>query len=298
MTVTAVNKIGGVESVMSNFFFVLNIITVVIGMFCLGAFFILHLNNRNEAVNIIFVFFSFFSLLNILFILGNYVQISATNLTINIISSIQLFNVFILLFILVYLVNRILIVPKSKFIEGIFIFTMILVYVLCLFDKLFKFAEIVDELYYVLCFIYFFFVFMRYKKNIINSNLLKISKITMLITVLFAPGIIIDDLIKVNGTNAIVAPIFYCAVSILAVISFYKFNNVIQVNKTIIPANLIEQYGITKREEEVINLLAKGYSYSKISDELIISISTVRTHITNIYRKLSINSRYELLNLL
>jgi len=50
---------------------------------------------------------------------------------------------------------------------------------------------------------------------------------------------------------------------------------------------------LTKREQEVLTLLAKGYLYKEISDRLDINISTVRTHLKHIYEKLQVQSRTE-----
>jgi DNA-binding NarL/FixJ family response regulator len=53
---------------------------------------------------------------------------------------------------------------------------------------------------------------------------------------------------------------------------------------------------LTKREHELLELLAKGYRYKEIADKLFISFETVRTHIHNIYEKLHVQSRTEALN--
>jgi DNA-binding NarL/FixJ family response regulator len=53
---------------------------------------------------------------------------------------------------------------------------------------------------------------------------------------------------------------------------------------------------LTKREREMLDLLAKGYRYKEIADQLFISFETVRTHIHNIYEKLQVQSRTEALN--
>jgi DNA-binding NarL/FixJ family response regulator len=53
---------------------------------------------------------------------------------------------------------------------------------------------------------------------------------------------------------------------------------------------------LTKREREMLDLLAKGFRYKEIADQLFISFETVRTHIHNIYEKLHVQSRTEALN--
>jgi DNA-binding NarL/FixJ family response regulator len=57
------------------------------------------------------------------------------------------------------------------------------------------------------------------------------------------------------------------------------------------PASDVEQ--LTSREQELLGLLAKGFSYKEISHELSISGGTVNTHIKSIYRKLHVQSRMQ-----
>lgn len=52
---------------------------------------------------------------------------------------------------------------------------------------------------------------------------------------------------------------------------------------------------LTRREQEILDLLSKGYRYKEIADKLYVSLETVRTHIRNIYEKLQVNSRAEAL---
>ncbi len=53
---------------------------------------------------------------------------------------------------------------------------------------------------------------------------------------------------------------------------------------------------LTAREQELIRLFAKGYSYKMIAAELSISVETVRTHIKNIYKKMQVHSAIEAAN--
>lgn len=54
-----------------------------------------------------------------------------------------------------------------------------------------------------------------------------------------------------------------------------------------------ETENLSKREQEILSYLAKGYRYKEIADALFISIETVRTHLRNIYEKLHVRSRSE-----
>jgi DNA-binding NarL/FixJ family response regulator len=48
---------------------------------------------------------------------------------------------------------------------------------------------------------------------------------------------------------------------------------------------------LTARELEILKLLAKGYTYKEIADQLSISMSTVRSHVCAVYDKLHVHSR-------
>jgi len=48
---------------------------------------------------------------------------------------------------------------------------------------------------------------------------------------------------------------------------------------------------LSRREQEMLEHLSKGYRYKEIADKLFISVETVRTHIRHIYEKLQVNNR-------
>jgi DNA-binding CsgD family transcriptional regulator len=56
----------------------------------------------------------------------------------------------------------------------------------------------------------------------------------------------------------------------------------------------IEKYGLTEREAEIAKSLLEGKSNKEIGDTLYISIPTVKTHLTAIYRKTDTSNRYTL----
>jgi DNA-binding NarL/FixJ family response regulator len=51
---------------------------------------------------------------------------------------------------------------------------------------------------------------------------------------------------------------------------------------------------LTKREQEVLRLLARGYAYKEIGCRLTISVKTVETHASAVLRKLQLSNRHEL----
>ncbi len=51
---------------------------------------------------------------------------------------------------------------------------------------------------------------------------------------------------------------------------------------------------LTPREREVVNLIARGYTYRETSQRLFITVKTLEKHMSSIFGKLSVASRHEL----
>ncbi len=51
---------------------------------------------------------------------------------------------------------------------------------------------------------------------------------------------------------------------------------------------------LTAREQEVMRLIARGYTYREVGEKLFISIKTVETHVGKVLHKLQLTSRHEL----
>ena len=61
------------------------------------------------------------------------------------------------------------------------------------------------------------------------------------------------------------------------------------------PQAKFSEANLTKREEEILSFLAKGYLYKEIAEALFINIETVRSHIHKIYQKLQVRTRSEMM---
>ncbi|MGB4465734.1 MAG: response regulator transcription factor [Eubacteriales bacterium] len=53
---------------------------------------------------------------------------------------------------------------------------------------------------------------------------------------------------------------------------------------------------LTERETEVLNLIAEGMSNKEIANKLEITLNTVKGYIKNIYDKLGVNRRVQVVN--
>lgn len=61
---------------------------------------------------------------------------------------------------------------------------------------------------------------------------------------------------------------------------------------------IASQCDLTLKEREILAYLAKGMSRTEISDELVVSPETTKTHVRHIYRKLGVGSREEILDMI
>ncbi|MDH3354856.1 MAG: response regulator transcription factor [Chromatiales bacterium] len=59
------------------------------------------------------------------------------------------------------------------------------------------------------------------------------------------------------------------------------------------PVQVVRNHGLTKREIEVLSVIAQGHSLNEVSSILEVSRNTTATHVKNIYSKLNITSRAE-----
>ena len=59
----------------------------------------------------------------------------------------------------------------------------------------------------------------------------------------------------------------------------------------VLDTSLVSQLELSKRELEILNLLAQGHSNQEIAAKLFVSLSTVKTHIQNLFEKLDVKRR-------
>jgi DNA-binding CsgD family transcriptional regulator len=63
------------------------------------------------------------------------------------------------------------------------------------------------------------------------------------------------------------------------------------VNRNVPDTALISQMELSKRELEILTLLAQGHSNQEIAGTIFVSLSTVKSHLQNIFEKLAVKRR-------
>jgi len=87
----------------------------------------------------------------------------------------------------------------------------------------------------------------------------------------------------------------YALYGIFLIVYFLRYPISAPLGSDEISAEFLSKYGITERERELILKVMQGKSNADIARELFISLPTVKTHLHNVYKKIGIDSRYELL---
>jgi DNA-binding CsgD family transcriptional regulator len=166
-------------------------------------------------------------------------------------------------------------------------------------SALYKVFTAITNFYYPLVILYILITIIIYHKRIKNESFKKLSFKVLIICSMFLPVIIAYDLIfGVMFSNEFfpLYPAVYCILCIIFL--SYIVRKYLQFSDEYLPDELFyEKYSISGREKDVILLIVEGDSYKTITEKLFISLNTVKSHIKNIYTKLGINSRFELMHL-
>ncbi|MCG8569709.1 MAG: LuxR C-terminal-related transcriptional regulator, partial [Spirochaetes bacterium] len=101
--------------------------------------------------------------------------------------------------------------------------------------------------------------------------------------------------IKVFSVFLIVLISFIISLLIILMLLFFTFSKKKPKKQPVIQLadDFFRQYQISDREKDVVELIIKGYSNKQIADKLFISISTVKVHIYNIFKKTNMKNRYD-----
>lgn len=164
--------------------------------------------------------------------------------------------------------------------------------------------QIIDILYYLIIFFIIGSSFIHFIKSkpTERPNLDKIEyqflkKIVTLYTI--SMPLIINDDMQFLPILIRVSPFTFIILSIFTLQHFYKYHLFVggSHSKDLENSPLFDNYEITDREKATVLLVLEGLSNKDICGRLNISLSTVKSHIYSVYKKIGIKSRFELMQI-
>ena len=115
-------------------------------------------------------------------------------------------------------------------------------------------------------------------------------------TTLSLPGALGTTAVTISHQNDFLySSIPYALYGVFLIFYFLRYPVLAPLEMTDLSETFLSRYGITDREREIILKVIQGKSNADIAGELFISLGTVKTHLHNIYRKIEVDSRYDLL---
>ena len=126
-----------------------------------------------------------------------------------------------------------------------------------------------------------------------------IARSTAVLNVLFFPGVVYDLHLYSTHQVMVFTPLFYCLFSLFFTLYVVKrYFAGLKSIATEIAADSLDRAlagtGISSREKDIIHLMLEGLGNKDIAERLFISLNTVKTHNRNIFRKMDVKTRFEL----
>ena len=190
---------------------------------------------------------------------------------------------------------------KKKIFLSIFAFHLIGIAIYYLFETHYIFRFIIRASIFAVI-VYELYVGLKNYNHVVNKDLKQAIKSFILITIVFLPFIILESykpyiqLIKNIELLKITAlPSYFLIINIFNLIFALKYFNTppfIANNK--LTDYFKQNYEITEKQSEIIELIIEGVTYKQIAEKLFISPKTVDNHVQNIYKKLNVNSKMQL----
>jgi DNA-binding CsgD family transcriptional regulator len=126
-----------------------------------------------------------------------------------------------------------------------------------------------------------------------------IARSITVLNLIFFPGVVYDLHLYMTHQVQIFTPLFYCVFAVLFTLYVARrYSMGLKLTAADITEDLLDKAlvgaGISSREKDIIRLMFDGLGNREIAERLFISLNTVKTHNRNIFRKMNVNSRFEL----
>lgn len=293
---------------MKHIFVFLFFATFSIGIVSLSIAANIYVKTKAKVVQYYLYFYTPFTLVVVLNALHEYIDINVPAVQPYIRVSLGYFEtvaMYVLMFTIPVFAHGICSVPYAKIKNAIFGGIAIITYIgyhFCVFIANSNEVEMVGSYISFTIFIsvniYVFLIGIYHYRKLEDDIRKKLTLKVVILIGVFLPGIIYDTFPTIHSSIHFF-PILYCGFSVIFTHHLIKYySHPPQVPRdTMSQEKFFEKYDISPREREIVLLLLQGYSNNKIAETLCIALSTVKTHLRNIYPKFGVNSRYELLTL-
>jgi DNA-binding CsgD family transcriptional regulator len=205
--------------------------------------------------------------------------------------------------------------PKLKRGIGILCVVLSAAYVVSIFGRWDAPMSFVVYSVMMIVYVYTGIILFKRPSSRVHSHFMRLERTYAILNLLFLPTLVLFDIFytEIPKLQALFPqrfytfPLYYMAFCIITGIeNIYLLKNVGEKrmapagNDTTdgIPTHLVDKYGITPREAEIIALLLVGDSYTEIGVKLFIAHSTVKTHVQRIYKKTCVTNKIQLINLI
>lgn len=167
-----------------------------------------------------------------------------------------------------------------------------------------RISDVITDTVFMAIMLYVFLIGRSFYKKLSDAARKQTAKKLLTLFGAFLPGIFNDTMLSEISPIQFF-PLLYCGFSLIFTHHFLTYSQtpapeppVPDIEKTVPADDFFAHYNISHREKELIVLILKGYSNPQIAETLFISLSTVKTHLSNIYSKFNLKSRYELITFL
>lgn len=147
--------------------------------------------------------------------------------------------------------------------------------------------------------IYFFWFEKQYVKHEVIKRIQKYSIVLTLGLALVIFDAVIPMFPKLDAVlpyGFLSLPSYMILISAVVVIEVSGYFKNHFESKDPFDDKILKEYGLTNREREVIICLFDGSTYQETADNLNISLATAKTHINNIYKKMEVSNKIEMMN--
>lgn len=284
------------------------LLTFILGSLSLGLVFFFYFNSKKEELKPFIYFYSSFSLIIVFNFISSYLRTNITDYE----GGLYYFFLYLenpvvftlLIFTVPYFIHTIVEIPNQNKRDKIFVALAFITFVLHNASRiidaataLIQYATIFKNLVFLTVIVYCWFILLKYSGS--NNFLRKLSFSWLLLI-----PVIINDTFLLNKTGIKFFPLVYSVVGVVFSYYYYKKTSpregkeIIGIMGSGIHNDFAQKFDLSNREFQVVELLVDGKSYKEIAEELFISLNTVKTHINNIYPKLGVSRRHEIVKLM